>query len=75
MTVEILEMMTERRKGMRNNIRYNELGHEVKQKCDQEKEEWLNKVKECENLEIIHDIDSKMKHRKVMELSGKEPLS
>ena len=70
MAEEMLETMNKRRKGIENNTRYNELDYEIKRKCEQAKEEWLKK--ECETFDRMHNIDSKVTHRKVKELSGKK---
>ena len=67
MADEILEAMNDRRKSIRKSIRYNELDCEIKQKRDQAKEDGLNK--ECENLERMHNIDSKIMHREVKKVN------
>jgi len=69
MTEEILDKMEERRKNKGNHTRYNELDKEIKRKCDQAKEDWLNK--QCDELEQHHQSDMKTFHRKIKELSGK----
>ena len=50
MTDEILNLMTERRKcKLTNNAEYRRLDKEIRRKCKEEKEIWLNR--KCEKLE------------------------
>ena len=49
MTEEILELMEKRRLAKPNKVRHKEINKEIKRKCDQAKEKWLNE--QCEEIE------------------------
>lgn len=56
MTQEILHLMEERRKNKNNKSVYMSLKKQIRKKCREEKEKWVNqKCAEIENLEQKHD--------------------
>ena len=58
MTSEILELMAERRKSPRQSRKYKIINKEIKQKCTQAKESWLNN--NCEEIEKNKENPQKM---------------
>ena len=72
MTDEILDKMEEKRAQKdRNPQRYEELNLEIRQACDEAKEEWINEqCKEVEELERQHKIESM--NRKIKEVERKD---
>jgi len=69
-TGEILSMMSERQKiGNRDSRQYRDLDREIKKKCREAKEKWLND--QC--AEIEQEMDKKPKvYRRIDELSGRK---
>ena len=70
MTEAILLLMDERRqqKGRGNLERYKELDDEVKRRCWERKEQWLNQ--RCEEVEQLEKIDTHLMHKKIKEMTG-----
>ncbi|XP_047482518.1 uncharacterized protein LOC125034660 [Penaeus chinensis] len=66
---QILDLMEDRRKANDVN-KYKELDKLVKKKCNAAKEEWINK--ECTEIEMNTNIDSKLLHKKIQEVKGKK---
>ena len=75
MTDEILDKMEEKKAEKdRNPQRYKELNLEIRQACDEAKEEWINEqCKEVKELERQHRIESM--HRKIKGVIGKKRLA
>ena len=69
MTDEILNMMEERRKYKRSENQYREIDKEIKRKCTEEKEKWLNTM--CIEIESNRNTDSRKLHSKIKEIAGK----
>ena len=69
MTDEILNMMEERRKHKRSENQYREIDKEIKRKCTEEKEKWLNTM--CIEIESNRNTDSRKLHSKIKEIAGK----
>eukprot|EP00795_Rhopilema_esculentum_P004439 gene4439-20678_t len=70
MTDEILNMMEERRKHKRSEIQYREVDKEIKRKCIEEKEKWLNTM--CIEIESNRNTNSRKLHNKIKEIAGKK---
>ena len=70
MTEAILLLMDERRqqKGRGNLERYKELDDEVKRRCWERKEQWLNQ--RCEEVEQLEKIDTHLMPKKIKEMTG-----
>lgn len=66
MTPEVLDLMEERRKAKRKEQKYSEIGRQ--KKCN-EAEKWIND--QCIEIEKHTVKDSKYKHKKVKEVTGK----
>ena len=69
MTDEILNMMEERRKHKRSENQYRGIDKEIKRKCTEEKEKWLNTM--CIEIESNRNTDSRKLHSKIKEIAGK----
>jgi len=69
-TPEILNLMEERRKAKSDETKYKQMDRLVKRKCNEAKEDWLNK--QCEEIERNSKIDSKTLHQKIKEVTGKK---
>ena len=67
MTDEILNMMEERRKHKRSENQFREIDKEIKRKCIEEKEKWLNTM--C--IESNRNNDRRKLHSKIKEIAGK----
>lgn len=72
MTTEILDLMRSRRnaKMINNEPEYRNINREIKRKCNEAKEAWLNS--ECEKIEQLYIRDSKTMHQKIRIISGKK---
>ena len=70
MNKEILEIMEERRKSKSDQVKYKMLNKEVKKKCNEAKEKWINE--QCREIEQNQHLDSKYMHSKIKEVSGKQ---
>ena len=66
--LEILQLMEERRKATLNKELYKELNKQVKRKCNEAKERWINE--QCQEIEEKYNIDSKYVHGKIKEIKG-----
>ena len=73
MTNDILEMMEERRKLKgQDETRYEVLNKQVKKKCTEAKEAWLNE--QCKEIEELSKRDSQKMYDRVKLLTGKKRL-
>lgn len=73
-TVNILELMEKRRQSKRTNVViYKKLTKEIKKKCIEAKEKWLND--QCLEIETKQNSDSKYIHEKIKTISGKKRCS
>ena len=70
-TEEIFELMDERRaaKGRDNNI-YRELNRQIKRKCREAKEKWLDE--QCKEIEDLEKRDTRMMYNKIREITQKK---
>lgn len=72
-TPEILGLMEERRKAKADEQKYRELDKQVKKKCNEAKEHWINT--QCEEMKANTRINSKTMHQKIKEVTGKKSVS
>ena len=63
MTEEILGMMDERQQQTKNGDRYLQLDSEVKMRCKERKEEWLNQ--RCLEVERLEHTNTRVMHEKI----------
>ena len=68
-TTEILELMEHRRLAKKDDKKYQVLNKEIKKKCNEAKENWLNE--QCAELENSKIENNKLVHEKIREISGK----
>ena len=68
MSSEILGLMEERRKAKADEQKYSELDKQVKQRCNEAKERWINT--QCEAIEANTRINGKTMHQKIKEVIG-----
>ena len=68
MTNEILGMMDERQKLCKHGSRYLELDREIKRKCNERKEEWMNQ--RCEEVEQLEHTNTRVMHERIREVTG-----
>ena len=73
MTQDILKLMEERRQAKSNVEKYNALNREIKTKCNEAKESWIND--QCQEIEKHQNKDSKYMHSKIKEVSGRKGCS
>ena len=73
MTDDILDLMKERRKSKSDSEKYKVLNREIKRRCNEEKERWINE--QCSEIEAYHNRDSKYVHAKIKEVSGRKGCS
>ena len=73
MTEEILELMEKRRLGNLNKVRHKEISKEIKRKCDQAKEKWLNE--QCEEIETELYKEPKAMYKRIQEITGRKTSS
>jgi len=74
MTDEILEMMEQRRQmKAKDPIKYKELDKNIKQKCNEAKENWWNRV--CEDIEEQMKRNPSTVYSKLQEVAGKSYCS
>ena len=70
MTPEILDLMEERRKAKADIQKYRELDKQVKKRCNEAKEHWINT--QCEEIEANNGVNRKIVHQKIKEVTGKK---
>ena len=70
MTKEILDLMEVRRKTKHDKVEYKKLNKEIKKKCNEEKEKWINA--QCKEIEQNQNKDSKFMHSKINEVTGRK---
>ena len=68
MTEEILELMEKRRLAKPNKVRHKEINKEIKRKCDQAKEKWLNE--QCEEIETELYKEPIAMYKRIQEITG-----
>ncbi|GFR88638.1 RNA-directed DNA polymerase from mobile element jockey-like [Elysia marginata] len=73
MTEEILELMEKRRLAKPNKVRHKEINKEIKRKCDQAKEKWLNE--QCEEIEKELYKEPKAMYKRTQEITGRKANS
>ena len=62
--------MEVRRKTKRDKVEYKKLNKEIKKKCSEEKEKWINA--QCKEIEQNQNKDSKFMHSKINEVTGRK---
>ena len=70
MILEILDLMEERIKAKADIQKYIELDKQVKKRCNEAKEHWINT--QCEEIEANNGVNSKTVHQKIKEVTGKK---
>ena len=73
MTQEILDHMESRREAKNDPTKYKLIDKEIKKKCNEAKEAWLNE--QCEEIENAKVTDSKYMHNKINDISNKKASS
>ena len=73
MNLEILGLIGERRKAKANEQKYKELDKQIKKRCNEAKENWINT--QCEEIEGNNKIDIKTMHQKIRDVTGKKSLT
>ena len=73
MTEEILELMEKRRLAKPNKVRDKEINKEIKRKCGQAKEKWLNE--QCEEIETELYKEPKAMYKRIQEITGRKASS
>ena len=69
MTGEILDLMQVRQKvAKKESIEYKDIDKQIKAKCTQAKETWMNE--ECEEIERLDRTDMALMHKKIKSISG-----
>ena len=68
MTEEILNLMEDRRKAKSNIDLYKTLNTQIKDKCNEVKEQWINE--QCKEIENNLTMDSKYMHSKIKDIKG-----
>ena len=68
MTEEILNLMEDRRKAKSNIDLYKTLNTQIKDKCNEAKEQWINE--QCKEIENNLTVDSKYMHSKIKDIKG-----
>ena len=68
MTKEILNLMEDRRKTKSNIDLYKTLNTQIKDKCNEAKEQWINE--QCKEIENNLTVDSKYMHSKIKDIKG-----
>ena len=68
MTEEILNLMEDRRKAKSNIDLYKTLNTQIKDKCNEVKEQWMNE--QCKEIENNLTVDSKYMHSKIKDIKG-----
>ena len=72
MNKEILELMEERRKSKSDQVKYKMLNKEVKKKCNEAKEKWINE--QFQEIEQNQHLDSKYRIPSISSaISNKRP--
>ena len=72
MTPSILKLMEERRKHKGTN-RYHEIDKEIKQKCNEEKENWLDR--KCHDIEVLSRENRNQMHSEIKQFTRKHTRS
>ena len=70
MNPEIVDLIGERRKAKANERKYKELDKQIKKRCNEAKENWINT--QCEEIEGNNGIDIKTVHQKRRDVTGKK---
>ena len=68
--IEILDLMEERRKSKNEKEKYKELNKEIRKKCNEAKELWLNQ--QCQEIEKNNNMDGKLMNSKINDISRKK---
>ena len=73
MTQDILSLMDERIKWKLNTVKYRELDKEIKEKCREQREEWI--LQTCNEIEDLEKTNSPRVYDKIKELGSKKGIS
>ena len=73
MTQDMLSLMDERRKWKLDTVKYRELDKEIKEKCREQREEWI--LHKCDDIEDLEKANSPRVYDKVKELGSKKGIS
>ncbi|GFS23264.1 endonuclease-reverse transcriptase [Elysia marginata] len=65
--------MEKRRLATPNKVRHKEINKEIKRKCDQAKEKWLNE--QCEEIEKELYKEPKAMYKRIQEITGRKASS
>ena len=68
MTKDILNLMEDRRKAKSSIDLYKTLNTQIKDKCNETKEQWINE--QCKEIENNLTVDSKYMHSKIKDIKG-----
>ena len=69
MTNDILKLMEQRRLKKSSPLEYNSINKQIKKKCSEAKEKWLNE--QCSEIENKLNVNTKYAHKKINEIKGK----
>jgi hypothetical protein len=69
MNNDILQLMEQRRLKKSNPIEYKLIDKEIRKKCSEAKENWLNE--QCSEIECKLSLNTKYAHQKINEITGK----
>ena len=73
-TTDILDRMKDRQKiTKRESPEYKHIDKEIRKKCREAKEVWINN--KCEEIERYKNVDSAAMHKKIKEISGQKSCS
>ena len=70
MTGEILDLMDERRRSKGNKDEYERLHKEVRRKCNEAKETWLDQ--KCREVDLLRRFNPHILYKNVAELTGRK---
>jgi hypothetical protein len=69
MTDDILKLMKQRRLKKSYLLEYRSINKEIKKKCSEAKEKWLNE--QCSEIENKLNVNTRYAHKKINEITGK----
>ena len=68
MTDDILDLMDERRRSKGNKDEYERLHKEVRRKCNEAKENWLDQ--KCQEVDLLRRFNPHILYKNVAEITG-----
>ena len=69
MTDDILKLTEQRRLKKSHPLEYRSINKEIKKKCSEAKEQWLNE--QCSEIESKLNVNTRYAHKKINEITGK----